>query len=293
MRLLATLSERKSLRAAANALSLTQPAITKNLHELEDTLGETLFVRTPRGIEPNALGEAAIRFARLIFTDLSALRDELDVLRSGGVGNVRIGSMSSQTGGVIARAVARVKREHPRVNIAVVEETSDHLLGALEEDRLDLVVARIPQDRRDDNLIFETPAEEQIEIAVGARHPARGRPDLSLADLVDHTWIAQPHPAPLRVIHDQLFREARLPLPRSLVETSSTLTTVGLLDYSDMITLLPGSLIRFYGELGLMATLPIPVPGLLLPFGLIRRRNRVLTPAMETVADALRIEVGR
>ncbi|WP_228259456.1 LysR family transcriptional regulator [Siculibacillus lacustris] len=288
LKLLFVLSEQKSLRKASEVLSLTQPAATKTLHELEDLIGERLFVRTAQGLIPTALGEAAIRYARLVFKDLDALGEELGALRAGGIGNVRIGSMASQTGLLLPRAIAALKRDFPRINISVVEETSDHLLRALEDDDLDLVVARIPQGWPSDNLDFDTFGEEIITVVARRGHPADGERRLALADLADQTWIAQLHPAPLREIWDQIFREERLALPRSVVETSSTILTVSLIEQSDMVALLPLSVARNFGRLGLVTTLPLTISAKLRPFGLIRRRNRIPTPAMETVARILR-----
>ena len=53
---------------------------------------------------------------------------------------------------------------------------------------------------------------------------------------------------------------------------------------------LPNTLTKFYEKLGLMTTLPVPMSSRLPPFGLIRRKNRIPTPAMEMVAEALREE---
>lgn len=287
LRLLAALANHKSLRGASNEMALTQPAVTKTLHEIELLLGAPLFDRTPQGLLPTALGEAAIRYAQLVFTDLDLLQAELNVLRTGAAGNVRIGSMPALTTNIVTEAVVRLARDRPRIALEVREGTSNHLLLALENDQLDLVVGRLPLGWSEDRFVFEPLGEETIGIAVRVGHPEMGRPSLRLADLLDYSWIAQPHPAPLRDIHDQLFRDARLPLPASMVETSSILLTVALLDRSDTITLLTDSLTGYYGRLGLMATLPLSVPGRLPPFGVIRRRNRAPTPAMELVAKAL------
>ena len=222
-------------------MNLTQPAATKTLAELEELIGDRLFVRTARGLVATVLGEAATRYARLVFKDLEALDEELEALRAGGVGTVRIGAMNSQNGTLLPRAIAILKRDHPHIDPIVVEETSDRLLEALEEDELDLVVARIPQSWPTDRLDFRTFGEEYITVVARAGHPlADGRPVRHEA-LVDATWIIQLNRAPLRGIWEQIFREARLPLPRNVVETSSTLLTVSLIERTDMLALLPQS----------------------------------------------------
>jgi DNA-binding transcriptional LysR family regulator len=286
LRLLYVLSEQKSLRRAADAMNLTQPAATKTLAELEDLIGDKLFVRTARGLVATVLGDAATRYARLVFKDLEALDEEMAALRAGGIGTVRIGAMNSQNGTLLPRAIAILKRDHPRIDPIVVEETSDRLLRALEEDDLDLVVARIPQGWPADLLDFRTFGEEYITVVARAGHPlTTGRPP-RLADLADATWIVQLNRAPLREIWEQIFREARLALPRNVVETSSTLLTVSLIERTDMVALLPQSVARGFSRFGLV-TLPLGLAATLRPYGLIRRKNRVATPAMETFARIL------
>jgi DNA-binding transcriptional LysR family regulator len=66
IRLLTVLGECGSLRKAAEIMSQTQPALTKSLHEIEELIGEPLFSRTPKGLQPNTLGEALTRYARLV-----------------------------------------------------------------------------------------------------------------------------------------------------------------------------------------------------------------------------------
>jgi len=290
IRLLIALSQKKSLKLAAKSVNLTQPAVTKTLQSLEDTFGEQLFIRTSRGLVPNMLGEAAIQYANTVFADLQALHTDLKILKGGGMGNIRIGCMPSQANSFLARVISRLKQEAPRINIAVIEDTSDNLLKQLENDQIDLTIARIPQGWPQENLVFEELGDEKIELAVRADHPMKNVPEVSFRDLLDFTWIVQPEPAPLRAIYNQCFREAQLPLPRSNVETASTLLTASLLQSSDTITLLPNSLILFYAQLGLMSRLAITIRARLSLFGLIYRQDRIATPPVELAKVALRTE---
>jgi len=231
---------------------------------------------------PTVLGEAAIRYARLVFQDLDALGEELAALRSGGVGTVRIGAMNSLNTTLLPRAIAVLKRDYPRIDPIVLEETSDRLLRALERDELDLVLARLPQDWRTDALEFVSFGEEIMTVVARAGHPLVERGALGWGDLADATWIVQLSRAPLREIWEQLFREARVPQPRDVVETSSTILSVSLVTRTDMLVLLPLSVAQEFSRFGLV-TLPVEIAATLRPFGLIRRRNRISTPAMETI----------
>ena len=91
LRLLVALGEHGSLLKASRQVALTQPGASKALQEIETTFGTRLFVRTNRGLEPNAVGHCVIRYARLIQTDVAHLRDEIVGIMRGQGGRVAAG----------------------------------------------------------------------------------------------------------------------------------------------------------------------------------------------------------
>ncbi|MCC8396197.1 LysR family transcriptional regulator [Paraburkholderia sp. MMS20-SJTR3] len=289
LQLMVALSEMESLRRAADELAMTQPAATKALQELEDTLGVSLFVRHARGMEPTIFGEAVMRYARVVFEDLDELREELAGIEAGDIGKVRIGAVMAPSPELLTQTIVRLKQAHPRLQMTVTIDTSDVLVQSLQQDQLDIVIGRIPDSFPAFDLSFETLAEEALSIVVRPDHPAAqasSRP--KLAELARYPWIIQPHPSPMRQVIDQTFRESRVAPPVSTVETSSILTTLSLLRDSDMLAVLPSSVAHYYVALDAIASLATPLRGRLAPYGLILRRNRRVTPAMQLVIDSIR-----
>ncbi|MGF6605543.1 DNA-binding transcriptional LysR family regulator [Paraburkholderia sp. WSM4175] len=293
LQLMVALSETESLRRAADDLAMTQPAATKALQELEDTLGVSLFVRHARGMAPTIFGEAVMRYARVVFEDLDELREELAGIEAGDIGKVRIGAVMAPSPELLTNTIVKLKEAHPRLQMAVTIDTSDVLVQSLQQDQLDIVIGRIPDGFPALDLSFETLAEEALSIVVRPDHPAvktdkqtGTRP--KLADLARYPWIIQPHPSPMRQVIDQTFRESRVAPPVSTVETSSILTTLSLLRDSDMLAVLPSSVAQYYVALDAIAAIATPLRGRLAPYGLILRRNRRITPAMQLVIDSIR-----
>lgn len=289
LQLMMALSETESLRSAADELAMTQPAATKALKELEDTIGASLFVRHARGMEPTIYGEAVMRYARVVFEDLDELRDELAAIEAGDIGKVRIGAVMAPAPDLLTKVIVELKEAHPRLQISVQIDTSDVLVQALQQDQLDIVVGRIPYGFSALDLTFETLSEEALAIVARPDHPSVGiaaKP--KLADLAKYPWIVQPHPSPMRQIIDQTFRESRVAPPVSTVETSSILTTLSLLRDSDMLAVLPSSVADYYAALDTIASLPTPLRGRLAPYGLILRKNRRIRPATQLVIEAIR-----
>lgn len=286
LRLLMVLDEHGSLRKAAEVMSLTQPALTKSLHEIEELVGEPLFSRTPKGIQPNTLGDALIRYARLVHTDLGGLHKELTALKSGSIGNIHIGGIQALSNSLLPTTIAFLKKEHPLLGITVDIETSDQLLKALEQDKIDIVVARIPEGYPSENLDFVPFGAEVIVPVARSDHPEMHKRKVTLEALQKYCWVIQSQPAPLRMFFHQLFRDARISLPSSTVETSSTLLSLSLLKESDMVSLQPVSLISYYERMNIIGRLPISLSIKMNSYGLVTRKNRIPTAAMQVAAEA-------
>src|SRR3990170_3396374 len=91
--LLRALRDSGNLRRSAAALNLTQPAATRMLQDLENTLGLKLFERSQRGMAPTPYGEAMIRHAGAVLADLDSAREELSALADGSHGRVAVGTL--------------------------------------------------------------------------------------------------------------------------------------------------------------------------------------------------------
>lgn len=288
LRILQALFQEGSLRKTAECLAISQPAATKALRELEELVGKPLFLRSPQGLTPNELGKAAIRYAQLVFADLDSLYEEMLDLQSGYMGTIRIGAMSSIAGNLLPNALAQIKKNHPKLNVSVIITTSDILLQSLSRDQLDLVIARIPHGSVNEEFDFELFDEEIIQIVARNGHPEMSDRSVKLSALTQYPWIVHPQGTPLNEIFCQIFREARLKPPTNTVETASITLTASLLQKSDTITLMSYSLANFYRSLGLLSPLPVDFSCHLENYGLIRRKNRIITPVMQIVSDILR-----
>ena len=119
--LLSAIGEERNICRAAEMLSMSQPAASRLLRELEDIIGADLFERQARGVKANWYGEALIRHSRNALSSLGEAAAEIEALKSGRTGRVNVGSIAGPAAGLIPRAVARMSRDYPlvRVQLAV------------------------------------------------------------------------------------------------------------------------------------------------------------------------------
>jgi DNA-binding transcriptional LysR family regulator len=276
--LLAQLGTERNLGRAAASMSISQPAATKLLQQLEDLLGLSLFKRLARGMEPTAAGEVLVRYAAQVLSDFRFVREEVRALRSGLHGTLRVGSVPGAVPGLLAPALVAYKQRHPRVAVSVVVDTSDVMLAQLARGEVDLVLGRLAEGTHEDEFASLPLLGEAQVVVVRAGHPLLGRP-LTLRELVQWPWILQPPGSPQRSRFEAALREAGIHARLNITQTASTIVTTALLEVSDMAAVMPASLAGHYARLGVLKVLPIELPLKVPPIHLVTRRNRAPSPA--------------
>jgi DNA-binding transcriptional LysR family regulator len=277
--LLARLDADRNLGRAASAMNVSQPAATKLLQQLEDTLGAKLFTRLARGMEPTPYGEVLIRYAKQMLTDFGFVREEMVALRSGLRGVLRLGSVPGAVPELLGPALVEYKRRHPRVGVSVVVDTSDVVLAQLGRGEVDLVLGRLTESTHEEEFeSVELLGEAQVAV-VRAGHPLLTVKEPSLRELVKWPWILQPPGSPQRSRFEAALRAAGIHTRLNITETASTIVTTVLLEISDMAAVMPASLAEHYARLGVLAVLPLQLPLRVPSIHLVTRRHRSLSPA--------------
>jgi len=286
--LLLAIQEHHSLRKAAEHLGMSQPAATKMLQDMEDLIGLKLFERGRRGLQATTYGEVMTRYAQGVSADLAGVREELLAIHSGHIGKVRVGAIMAPVPQLLTQTLLDVKREHPRLAISIQVDTSDVLVTALKEERLDVVIGRIPDTWDGASLTFEPIQEEALSIVCSPGNAAALKPHVTLRDLVQLPWILQAHPSPMRKVIELSFIEARLALPLNIMETASMLLTSSLVRHSDLLAVMPTLVAQHYVERGTLAIVPLPIRKHLPPFGILTRKTRSPSPAIQIFIEEVK-----
>jgi DNA-binding transcriptional LysR family regulator len=286
--LLIALDEQRNIHRAADELHMTQPAASKQLKDLEDMLEVKLFERLSHGMEPTLYGTTMIRHARMAVTSLSLAHEDIAVLKSGLSGQVAIGAIMSPGMALLPRAISRVKQSAPLMRIGVEVENSNVLLNRLRRGTLDFLVARILEDEARSELHYEELASEAVCVVARVGHPYQDAAALQLEDIARSPWVLPPHGSVLRHRCDTMFHCAGLIPPDNVVETTALLLIISLLLHSDSLHLMPCDVAAYFARHGILAILPIAVSMKMDGFGLITRRNYLLSPSAAVLLDAIR-----
>lgn len=286
--LLALLDQHRHLGRAAAAMSISQPAATKLLQQLEETFSVPLFMRVARGMTPTPYGLALVRHARWVLTDFGAVCEEVEALRSGLSGSLRVGSVPGAVPELLAPALAAYKQKHARVAVSVVVDTSDVMLRQLARGEVDLMLGRLTEDHNAEDFLCAPLLGEPQVVVVRKGHPLFARASVSLRELVDWPWVLQPPGSPQRGRFEAVLREAGIQERLDVTETASPIAMTALLELTDMAAVMPASQAAHYARLGVLAVLPVDLPIRVPPIYLITRLAHSLSPAALAFVALLR-----
>ena len=288
LKLLIAIGEQGTLGRASAALHMTQPTATKMLAECEAIVGTSLYDRTPRGLCVTPSGCEMMIFARRVMAEYDRVRTALETKRRGGGDDLVVGAILGATPDLIVQAVLGMKQAEPNLTIKLRGETSDQVLTMLENRSLDLAVGRYSNATQHNLFHYEPLGDEALCIVARAGHPLAKRRSLTLPDLVGERWVMQSIETPSRPLLEMEFGKAGMPTPADMIEANSILTIIHLVQHSDAIAMLSEPLVRIHFDAGLLKRLPVRIHSRLGRFGLLTRRNEVLTGASSRFAERLR-----
>lgn len=199
-----------SLVRAAQALNLTQPAVTKIIHELESYFDAPLLVRSNRGVTATELGELVVLRAKSLLAELRSLTDEVNAFQEGTAGQVMVGTLISASTSLLPKAIRLLKQRAPGVLVSLRVGQMDQLFPALAVGEVDLVVGRVPDDwswrNQSPSLDVEVLYGEELSVVAGAAHPLHGKGAISLHDLHAYPWVLPTRDSLLRRVRPDVRR---------------------------------------------------------------------------------------
>lgn len=216
-------ARQRSFARAAERLAITQPGISKTIRELEESLGASLFERTPQGV---ALTQAGLTLLRHAGPAMRALEEGVAAVGDVHLGahDLRVGALSTVESRLLPEAIRRwhaAPGGQNAVGVNVVVGASAFLLSRLRRGELDLVVGRMTEAREIRDLAFEHLYYEPLLLCVRPGHPLAGIAPLEAARLGEFPWVLPPLQTTLRQQVDSFCVRHSLTLMSQRLETLS------------------------------------------------------------------------
>jgi len=173
-------------RAAAR-LNLSQPALSRQLGDLEERLGTRLFQRSGRRMVPTAAAERLLRAAEAVLGELTRAEEEVRGFDPGSSGVIRLSTECYTAYHWLPRALDGFARRFPRVDVQIVVEATRRPLEALEGGRLDLAI--VTQGGAQGDLVRVPLFDDELVAVMAPGHPLAGARSLRARDFASQTLL--------------------------------------------------------------------------------------------------------
>lgn len=284
-----------NFRDMAEALHVTQPAITKMAQELERALGASVFERGTTGVRLSPFGRSVLAHVQRALAALDQMEEDLPRLREGAAPALRLGSPSFTAAVLLARPVAQWLQQAPGGRVLMSDGVSAQLLGALIAGELDCVVGSVDEASISDGdlsqLRFEPLYDDHVAFVTHADTPG-GAGLRRLAQLVELPWVMPPRSSQVWMALRHEFTAGGHALPRGVVEASSIPGICAILcEAPGTVGAVRADVARYLvNNFGLR--LLLVKPAIALPqVGIIRLRAALRSQSLEALLALVRAEV--
>jgi DNA-binding transcriptional LysR family regulator len=193
----------RSIRAAARRLNVAPSAISRQIRDLEASLGETLLERVPRGLRLTAAGEYVAEHARQVLHDLERMRGAIEDLRGLRRGNVAIATVEGAAVDLLPRVVAALRLSHPNLSFDCRIAGSDEVMRLLQAGEADVAVSFHAEPAPRIRHLIAVPLPIGAIVAPG--HPLAGRSRIRLQDLAGMPLVLPDASVHTRALLDRLI----------------------------------------------------------------------------------------
>ncbi|MEY4652793.1 MAG: hypothetical protein RI884_1374 [Pseudomonadota bacterium] len=288
LRLVAVLGRELNLSRTAQLLHTTQPAVSRSLAQLESLVGTRLFDRTTKRISPTAAGASLVQHAQRVLAELDLAAEEIEGIRGGISGEVRIGLLASFSADILGVALARAREIAPDVLFVVQSYDLAGVYEALLAGRVDLMLSHAELNVDLNIVDVRKLYVERSQVLIRPGHPLVRRKKVSADDLATLHWVLPPADTPLRPklnrmlsVHRKDKRDVRD------VQADSQALALSLVRHADMAWAIASEYAQAYEAQGLAKILRTETDLLSGPMCAFMLRNEPLKAPTQVLLNCL------
>ncbi len=273
--MIAALADLKLVARVAETLNVTQPAVSKQIADLENIIGVPIVERDRNRLYLTAMGSRLADHARQVLNQLDRAAFDIEAMASGVSGSVSIGVVSSVAPTLLPGTISLFKRSAPLATVSVSEGHFVELVPALEAGSIDVLIARIWQPQELPGISQMSLFSEPIVVVAGRDNPLAQRENLEWSDVVGSPWIMPQGNSVARRAVDALFAEHGLTPPSNIIASLSLTLNLEILRVMPALGLLPQRLAQRHATRGEIVNLSLDTQGLLSEARCFWRADRV------------------
>ncbi|SDO07060.1 LysR family transcriptional regulator [Ensifer sp. YR511] len=276
----------------AALLGLSQPAVSRTLTMLETRIGEPLFIKGRRPLQPTPLGRALADHGQTMLSASRKASDVVESFRVGKTGVVRVGGTPFFMDALIAGMIAEFQNLHPDVRIDQTYGYFPDLRAALNADQIDLAICPIDILDEGSGLEFQQILPGRNVVACRLTHPLLLRRRVQPSNLLEYPWVAPPPGSPLLTdLRNMLLSFGATEL-KIRYSGGSLMSVVNFLKGADALTIMPHSVVFALRNDRSITALPMTISHPERTLGLLNRANAARVPAVDQFAQHIRAGFG-
>ena len=216
-----------SFRAAAEALCLSQPALSRRIDKLENTLGVKLFERTTRRVNLTLIGRTFAPQAERLLTDFDEIISDISDTAGNRTGLVTVACVPSAAYYFMPKVIACFHSRYPRVRIKLIDTSAGNVYNAVLSGQADfgLSFTTAPQPE----MAFLPLLQESYVAACRKDHPLAGKKSISWNEFYQHNYVRLDKTSGNRNLLDLALAKIDTPRP-SVCETRHVTTLLGMVE---------------------------------------------------------------
>ena len=200
LRVFVAVAESSSFSRAADALALTQPAVSRNVTDLEQAMGLQLLHRTTREVELTEAGRLLLGSVARVLEDLDACLQEVQGLATQRKGRVKVASSPTLSAHLLPQCIALGKQQMPDVNIQLLDRIQSDVLLSVRSGEVDFGVVIDPSEKQD--LDAQTIVAEPFCLVCLSSHRLARKKEVHWSDLAGESLVLLDHASGSRRLID-------------------------------------------------------------------------------------------
>ncbi|OJF92331.1 LysR family transcriptional regulator [Pararhizobium antarcticum] len=272
----------------AALLGLSQPAMSRTLSMLEARIGEPLFIKGRRPLQPTPLGRALADHGQTMLSASRKASDVVESFRVGKSGVVRVGGTPFFMDALIAGMIAEFQNLYPDVRIDQTYGYFPDLRAALHADQIDLAICPIDILDEGSGLEFQQILPGRNVVACRMTHPLLLKRRPQPGHLLDFPWVSPPPGSPLLADLRSMLLSFGATEIKIRYSGGSLLSVVNYMKAADALTIMPHSVVFALRNEKSITALPVNIPHPDRALGLLKRADAPRTPAIDHFARHVR-----
>ena len=278
-----------SFSRAAEAMEITQPAVSIQVQELEKFLGITLFHRRPRGLRITEAGDAVLAYAQQIFALSSQLVDTVQEMEELHSGHLVLGASSTPGEYVLPSVVGRFRQVYPGIQVELVIGNTRSIMQRILDRDMDLGMIGDHVEEYSNELEMVDFQDDEIVLVAAPDHPVTRLAQPSVEQVVELGLVAREEGSATRLAAERLFRNLGT-VPRIAVELGSNQAVKQAASAGGGIGIISRLGITAELNAGMLEVLDVQGWECRRPLTLIQPKDRYLSPFQRAFREFLMAE---